>query len=97
MPQSGLKILFPQDGDRLLSDPNNPGQLVIQFQTKNQEPVQWRLNGNPWQPDDPQNPKLRLTPGPQTLEIRQGDRQDQVNFSVEVAPSQTTKRGFSVN
>ncbi|WP_084449027.1 penicillin-binding protein 1C [Picosynechococcus sp. PCC 7117] len=97
MPQSGLKILFPQDGDRLLSDPNNPGQLVVQFQTTNQEPVQWRLNGNPWQPDDPQNPKLRLTPGPQTLEIRQGDRQDQVNFSVEVAPSQTTKRGFSVN
>ncbi|ANV83217.1 penicillin-binding protein 1C [Picosynechococcus sp. PCC 7003] len=96
-PQSGLKILFPQDGDRLLSDPNNPGQLTIQFQTTNQEPVQWQLNGKPWQPADPQNPKLRLTPGPQTLEIRQGDRQDQVNFSVEVAPPQTTKRGFSVN
>ena len=96
-PQSGLKILFPQDGDHLLGDPEHPGQLKIQFQTLNDQPIQWRLNGQPWQPDDPQNPRWQLRPGNWQLEIYQGDRRDQVNFFVEVAPPQTTKRGFSIN
>lgn len=97
VPQGGLKILFPQNGDRLLSDPKNPSQLTIQFQTANQEPVQWLLNGQPWEPADPQNPKLSLILGPQTLEIRQGDRHHLVQFSVEAAPIRESKRGFSVH
>lgn len=96
VPQGGLRILFPNDGDRLLTDPKNPTQITIQLQTINDEPVQWFLNGKPWQPDAG-NPKLTIQPGNWTLKVQQGDRQHQVNFSVEAGASTESKRGFSVN
>jgi len=96
VPQSGLRILFPNDGDRLLTDPKDPSQITIQLQTINDEPVQWFLNGKPWQPDAA-NPKLTLQPGNWTLKVQQGDRKHQVNFSVEAGELSESKRGFSVN
>lgn len=96
VPQSGLRILFPNDGDRLLTDPKNPTQITIQLQTINDAPVQWFFNGKPWQPDTA-NPKLTLQPGNWTLKVQQGDRQHQVNFVVEAGELTESKRGFSVN
>ncbi|NJN73381.1 MAG: penicillin-binding protein 1C [Limnothrix sp. RL_2_0] len=96
VPQGGLRILFPNDGDRLLTDPKHPTQIAIQLQTINDKPVQWFLNDQPWQPDAT-NPKLALQPGRWTLKVQQGDRQHQVNFIVEAGELTESKRGFSVN
>ncbi|AFY40161.1 penicillin-binding protein 1C [[Leptolyngbya] sp. PCC 7376] len=96
VPQSGLQILFPNDGDRLLSFPGDPNKLQIQYQTINDQPVQWFLNEKPWQPSDSTNPKLNLQPGNWTLQIKQGDADHQVSFTVEQGQLNDSKRGFSV-
>jgi penicillin-binding protein 1C len=97
VPQSGLKILFPSEGDRLLSDPQKPTVLNIQLQTLNDQPVQWFLNAQSWQPKEPNQPQLTLQPGNWQLKVQQGTTQHQVNFVVEASDFADHKRGFSVN
>ncbi len=90
----GLKILTPNNGDRFVVDANdpNPPQLNLRLQTAGDEPVQWFLNGQAWQPA---SLKLPLRPGQWQLMVKQGSLQHQVNFSVE-AQAHQGKRGFSV-
>ncbi|MGB2924983.1 MAG: penicillin-binding protein 1C [Limnothrix sp.] len=96
VPQSGLRILFPNDGDRLISSAIDPTQIQIQFQTVSDESVQWFLNNQPWQADS-NSPKLSLQPGRWTLKIQQGDRRHEVTFFVETEEKLPSKRGFSTN
>ncbi|OKH14176.1 penicillin-binding protein 1C [[Limnothrix rosea] IAM M-220] len=97
VPQSGLQILFPNDGDRLLSFSGDTNELQIQYQTMNNQPVQWFLNNQPWQPTEPNHPKLEIKPGNWSLKVQQGNAEHQVNFVVEQGELTESKRGFSVN
>ena len=47
-------------GDRLLNFPGETNELQIQYQALNDQPVQWFLNDQPWNPDNAINPTLYI-------------------------------------
>ena len=77
-------------GDHLLSFPGEANELQIQYQTLNNQPMQWFLNNQPWQPSDSSHPKLSIKPGNWSLRIQQNKVEHQVNFMVEPGPGNLT-------
>lgn len=102
---SSLRIRSPQTGSRFLLYPMPSGtrselsEQRLEFAIAPplpQQPIEWRLNGQPL--PTPHGPSLfwPLQPGQWILEVRSGDQQDQVQFTVEMADGHQMPRGFSV-
>ena len=100
---TGLQIRSPAAGSRFLLYPDQgaAGSQRLELaiapspHPDSDQPIEWRLNG---QPLETHQTSLfwPMQPGHWTLEVRQGNQQDQVQFDVEMASDQPIRRGFSV-
>jgi penicillin-binding protein 1C len=93
----GLKIVSPRSGDNFLVYPNSPPQkLSMKLAVLPEQPVEWWMNGEKLIDSADSEVFWALRPGSWVLEVRSKGKSDRVNFQVELAGSQATRRGFSV-
>lgn len=93
----GLKIVSPRPGDSYLVYPNSPPQkLELKLAALPEQPVEWWMNGERLAKGSTGKIFWTLQPGNWTLEVRSKENSDRINFQVELASSQSTRRGFSV-
>lgn len=101
---TGLQIRSPAAGSRFLLYPDQgaTGSQRLELAIAppptpvSNTPIEWRLNGQPLEAHRQTSLFWPMQPGHWTLEVRQGDQQDQVQFDVDIATDQPTRRGFSV-
>ena len=93
----GLKIVSPRNGDNFLVYPNSPPQrLEMKLAVLPDKPVEWWMNGEKLVNSADSAVFWALRPGSWTLEVRSEGKSDRVNFQVELAGNQATRRGFSI-
>lgn len=93
----GLKIVSPRNGDNFLVYINSPQQkLELKLAALPDRPVEWWLNGEKLADGSAGKVFWALRPGSWTLEVKSGEKSDRVNFQVELAGNQSTRRGFSI-
>ncbi len=98
---SELRIIAPRSGDFfVISNPkSSSGNATqrLQFRVENppSQPVEWQLNGKVITTQD--TASLFWTPqaGTWTLQVKSGNKTDQVRFEVQVADARPSRRGFS--
>jgi penicillin-binding protein 1C len=95
-----LRILSPRNGDSFLlkrsSNPAEPGEkLEFKLATTPTQPVEWRLNGKTIATQALPSLFWTAQPGNWTIQVKSGDRTDQVHFQVQRSETRPTRRGFS--
>jgi penicillin-binding protein 1C len=91
-----LRILSPNDGAVFLLYPGEEGKQKLELKLAGSAgSVEWWLNGEKLQ-TDASNLFWNLQPGKWTLEARNGDVTDKINFQVQFARVKSSRRGFSV-
>ncbi|MFZ1030144.1 MAG: penicillin-binding protein 1C [Limnoraphis robusta] len=90
-----LRILSPQPDDYFLVNPDQSPQLEFKMIGNSQEPVEWWLNGEKLATKSVNSLFWQMQPGKWTLTVKQGDRNESVEFQVRVAEPQPYHRGFS--
>jgi penicillin-binding protein 1C len=91
-----LRILSPQPDDYFLVNPDQSPQLEFKMIGNSQEPVEWWLNGEKLATKSVNSLFWQMQPGKWTLTVKQGDRNESVEFEVRVAEPKPYHRGFSV-
>lgn len=91
-----LRILSPQPDDYFLVNPDQSPQLEFKMMGNSQEPVEWWLNGEKLATKSVNSLFWQMQPGKWTLTVKQGDRNESVEFEVRVAEPKPYHRGFSV-
>lgn len=92
-----LKIVSPRNGDRFLVYANSPPQrLELKLATLSDQPVEWWMNGERLATGVSGAVFWSLRPGNWTLEVKSGEMRDRVDFQVELAGNQSSRRGFSI-
>jgi penicillin-binding protein 1C len=97
-----LRILSPRDDDSFLLDrspnPAEPAQkLEFKLETSPTQPVEWRLNGKTIATQSTPSLFWIAQPGNWILQVKSGDRTDQVHFQVQWNETRPTRRGFSLS
>ncbi|MDX2216420.1 MAG: penicillin-binding protein 1C [Oculatellaceae cyanobacterium bins.114] len=95
-----LRILVPQTGDYFLVAANvtagTSSRLEFKVTGRHNQPVEWWLNGEKIAAQSSDSLFWTLRPGQWRLQVKSGDRADQVTFEVHVPePTHSPQRGFS--
>lgn len=90
-----LKIVFPNNDDYFLINPNKLSRLEFKLAGIATAPVEWWLNGKKLDAQPANSLFWQLKPGEWTLQVKAGEITDQVKFKVVIADSQSQHRGFS--
>jgi penicillin-binding protein 1C len=92
---SNFKIVFPQNDDYFLMNPNEISRLEFKLSGVKTHPVEWWLNGKKLAAQSSNSLFWQLQPGQWYLEARSGKMVDGVRFEVQVANNKSLRRGFS--
>lgn len=96
---SELQISSPRNGDVFLlpqSGENAAPRLEFKLAQAVTRPVEWWLNGEKLTQPSSNSIFWSMKPGNWTLEVREGEKSDRVNFQVQVSNFRPTRRGFSI-
>lgn len=96
---SNLRIVSPRNGDFFLMATPEAGQeqrLEFKLASIPDQTVEWWLNGRKLTSQSSASLFWPLRPGTWTLQVKQGEESDRVQFEVQVATPGSGRRGFSV-
>jgi penicillin-binding protein 1C len=96
---SELQISSPRNGDVFLlpqSGENAAPRLEFKLAQAVTQPVEWWLNGEKLTPQSANSVFWSMKPGNWTLEVKEREKSDRVNFQVQLSNFRPTRRGFSI-
>lgn len=104
LPGNELRIVSPRNGDYFVMpspealNPTDRPQATLELKLAKvpQQPVEWRINGQPIATQTQQSLFWPLHPGNWTVEVKQGHHVDQVQFQVGQSIDRPSRRGFSL-
>ncbi|PZV10088.1 MAG: penicillin-binding protein 1C [Leptolyngbya sp.] len=92
----GLRIVSPRSGDVFAIGKNDSAQrLEFKLAGTSKTALDWRLNGQPLAVSSSSSFFWKPQAGTWTLQIKQGQQTDQVQFEVQVADARPSRKGFS--
>ncbi len=96
-----LRIVSPRNGDFFLLEKEPaqsktaPQRLEFRLVNPGTDPMEWRLNGKVIATQTSSSVFWVPQAGSWTLQVKSGNRSDQVQFQVQTAETRPTRRGFS--
>jgi penicillin-binding protein 1C len=93
---SNFKIIFPQNDDYFLMNPNEISRLEFKISGGvNTTLIEWWLNGKKLATQSSNSLFWHLKPGEWNLQAKSGEMVDNVRFYVQVANNKSLRSGFS--
>ena len=97
---STLTIVSPKPESQFLLYPDAPEQRlefkVADSRSQSSTPIEWKLNGRLLESSDKSSLFWPMEPGHWQLDVRSGQRHDQVQFDVLLVDEQPVRAGFSL-
>lgn len=92
---SNFQIVFPQNDDYFLINPNKSSRLEFKLSGVKTTPIEWWLNGKKLATQSSNSLFWQLKPGEWNLQAKSGKMVDSVRFDVRVANNSSRQSGFS--
>lgn len=92
---SNFQIVFPQNDDYFLINPNKSSRLEFKLSGVKTTPIEWWLNGKKLATQSSNSLFWQLKPGEWNLQAKSGKMVDSVRFEVQIANDNSRRSGFS--
>lgn len=92
---SNFQIVFPQNDDYFLMNPNKSSRLEFKLSGVKTTPIEWWLNGKKLATQSSNSLFWQLKPGEWNLQAKSGKMVDSVRFEVQIANDNSRRSGFS--
>ena len=92
----GLRIVSPRNGDVFMMGKEDASQrLEFRLVGSSKAVTEWRLNDKSLAASASNSFFWKPQPGTWTLQVKQGQKSDQIQFEVQTAEAKPTRKGFS--